>query len=55
VLRADPGIEPWARDLAARESACCAFLGIAVTVTDDGHRWWDTTTVDEQWSNQAMT
>jgi hypothetical protein len=24
-FRADPGIEEWVRDLAARENACCAF------------------------------
>ena len=30
-LRADPGVAEWARDLAARERACCAFLTIAVT------------------------
>ena len=35
-LRADPGIAEWARDLAARERACCAFLTIAVT--EDGDR-----------------
>ena len=27
-LRADPGIAGWARDLTARERACCAFLTI---------------------------
>ena len=38
-LRADPGIAEWARDLAARESACCAFLTIAVTEDGDRVRW----------------
>ena len=34
-LRADPGIAEWARDLAARENACCAFLTNTVTVPGD--------------------
>ncbi len=38
-LRADPGIAEWARDLAARERACCAFLTIAVTEDGDRVRW----------------
>jgi len=38
-LRADPGIAEWARDLAARESACCAFLTVAVTEDGDRVRW----------------
>jgi hypothetical protein len=46
VLRDDPGIAAWARDLAARESACCAFLTITVT-TRDGHVLWDCTTIDD--------
>jgi hypothetical protein len=38
-LRAEPGIAEWARDLAARERACCAFLTIAVTVAGDRVLW----------------
>jgi hypothetical protein len=38
-LRADPGIAEWARDLAARERACCAFLTIAVTEEGDRVLW----------------
>ena len=38
-LRADPGIAGWARDLAAREHACCAFLTIAVTEDGDRVQW----------------
>jgi hypothetical protein len=45
-LRADPGIEASARDLAARENACCAFLTTTITVTD-GQVLWDTTTIDD--------
>jgi hypothetical protein len=39
TLRAAPGVAEWARDLAARERACCAFLTIAVTVADDRVQW----------------
>jgi len=45
-LRADPGIEAWARDLAARENACCAFMTIAVTVAGE-HVLWDASTIDD--------
>lgn len=38
-LRAGPGIADWARDLAARERACCAFLTIDVTVDGDRVLW----------------
>jgi hypothetical protein len=38
-FRADPGIEDWVRDLAAREKACCAFYAFAVTVEGDGVLW----------------
>jgi hypothetical protein len=39
TLRAAPGVEDWARDLAAREATCCAFLTIAVTAAADHVRW----------------
>jgi hypothetical protein len=45
-FRAYPGIEVWARDLAARENHCCAFLTITVTATD-GQVHWDATTIDD--------
>jgi hypothetical protein len=45
-LRADDGIEAWARDLAARENACCAFMTTTVT-TEDGQVLWDSTTIDD--------
>jgi hypothetical protein len=38
-LRAEPGVAEWARDLATREMACCAFLTIAVTEEGDRVRW----------------
>jgi hypothetical protein len=45
-LRADPGIEAWARDLAARENACCAFMSVAVTLAG-GHVLWDVAAIDD--------
>ena len=45
-LRADPGIEAWARDLAARENACCGFMTIAVTLAGE-HVLWDASTIDD--------
>jgi len=46
VLRADPGIEAWAADLAVRENACCAFLTNTVTVVAE-HVHWDATVIDD--------
>ncbi len=45
-LRADYGVEAWARDLAAREKACCAFFNFAITTDGDEVRW-DTTVIDD--------
>ena len=45
-LRADPGIEAWARDLAARENACCAFMTNTVTLAGE-HLLWDASTIDD--------
>jgi hypothetical protein len=47
-LRADPGVEAWAQDLAARENACCAFMTNTISVAG-GHVLWDatTTTIDD--------
>ncbi len=39
-FRAEPGVEAWVRDLAAREKACCAFFGFAIAV-EDGQVCWD--------------
>jgi hypothetical protein len=45
-LRADPGVEVWVRDLAAREKACCAFLDSQIVV-EGGQVVWDITTIDD--------
>ena len=45
-LHAAPGIEAWARDLAARENACCAFMTITITVLDE-QVLWESTTIDD--------
>ena len=34
-----PGVAEWARGLAARERACCAFLAITVTEVGDRVLW----------------
>jgi hypothetical protein len=46
VLRADPGIEAWAADLAARENACCAFMTNTVSVVGE-HVHWDASVIDD--------
>jgi hypothetical protein len=46
LLRADPGVEIWVRDLAAREKACCAFLDSHIAVEGD-QVLWDVTTIDD--------
>jgi hypothetical protein len=46
VLRADPGIQAWAADLAARENACCAFMTNTVTVVGE-HVHWDASVIDD--------
>ena len=45
-LRADPGIEAWARDLAARENACCAFMTNTITLAGQDVLW-DASTIDD--------
>jgi hypothetical protein len=45
-LRADHGVEVWARDLAAREKACCGFLDSQITV-ECGQVLWDITAIDD--------
>lgn len=45
-LHARDGVEPWARDLAAREKACCAFFTFSITtVGREVH--WDAAVVDD--------
>ena len=49
-FRAEPGIEAWVRDLAAREKACCAFFAFDITVegdTDGGEVRYDAAVVDD--------
>jgi hypothetical protein len=47
LLRADPGVEEWARDLAERENACCAFM--TSTVAREGDLViWSLTTIDDK-------
>jgi hypothetical protein len=40
TFRHDDGIEPRVRELAAMEQACCAFLRMSITRTED-HVVWD--------------
>ena len=46
-LQADPGVEAWVRDLAAREKACCAFLESQIAV-GGGQVLLDITTIDDE-------
>jgi hypothetical protein len=34
-FRAEPGLEAWVRDLAAREKACCAFFAFDITTVGE--------------------
>ncbi|HKR68572.1 MAG TPA: hypothetical protein VJT16_07025 [Streptosporangiaceae bacterium] len=52
-FRADPGIEPWVRDLAAREKACCAFFNVAVTKTDH-EVLWDVSVIDDAMARMIL-
>jgi hypothetical protein len=45
-FRAEPGVEPWVRDLAAREKACCSFFAFAVTAAGDEVPW-DAAVIDD--------
>jgi len=45
-FRAEHGIEPWVRDLAAREKACCGFYTFSITTVDAEVRW-DATVPDD--------
>lgn len=47
LLRAAPGVEERARDLADRENACCAFMTNTVTREGDVVTWHVTTIDDE--------
>ena len=50
-FRAQPGIESWVRDLAAREQACCPFFAFDIT-TEGDEVVWDSTVSD---SDMART
>lgn len=52
-FRADPGLEEWVRDLAAREKACCAFFTFGVA-RHDGEVWWDASVVDDDMARQVL-
>ena len=52
-LRADSGVEEWARDLAAREMACCPFM--TLTVVRVGQEiLWDASTFDDPAARAAL-
>ena len=38
-FRAEPGIEDWVRDLAAREKECCPFFGFDIAVDGEEVLW----------------
>lgn len=52
-LRAEEGIEPWVRDLAAREKACCAFFAFEVTNTG-GEVVWDAEVIDDDTARAVL-
>ena len=52
-FRADPGIEEWVRDLAARENACCAFFSCTVTAAGQEVRW-DVSVIDDDLARQVL-
>jgi len=52
-LRNDEGIEAWAKDLAARENACCAFMTTAVTVAGD-RVLWQSTAIDDPVAREVL-
>jgi hypothetical protein len=52
-FRADPGLEDWVRDLAAREKACCAFFSFDITAHGD-EVWMDASVVDDDLARQIL-
>jgi hypothetical protein len=52
-FRADPGVEDWVRDLAAREKACCAWADSDITV-QDGEVWWHWSAADDEVAQQIL-
>lgn len=47
-FRTEPGLEPWLRDLAAREKACCAFFAFDITRVGDEVRYDAAVTDNDQ-------
>jgi hypothetical protein len=45
-LRAEPGVEEWVRDLAAREKACCGFFAFDIR-TEGDQLLWDAAVTDD--------
>lgn len=52
-LRAQDGVEPWVRDLAAREKACCAFFAFEITTTGD-EVVWDAEVIDDDTARAVL-
>jgi hypothetical protein len=52
-FRAEPGVEAWVRDLAAREKACCAFFTFDINVHGD-EVWMDASVVDHDVARQIL-
>jgi hypothetical protein len=52
-FRADPGVEEWVSDLAAREKACCAFFSCTVTAAGQEVRW-DVSVIDDDLARQIL-
>jgi hypothetical protein len=52
-FRADPGLEDWVRDLAAREKACCAFFSFDITAHGD-EVWMDASVIDDDLARQIL-
>jgi len=52
-LRNDEGTEAWAKDLAARENACCAFMTTTVTVAGD-RVLWESTAIDDPAAREVL-
>ena len=52
-LRNDEGIEAWAKDLAARENACCAFMTTTVTAAGD-RVLWESTAIDDPVAREVL-
>src|SRR4051812_30758971 len=52
-FRADPGVEDWVRDLAAREQACCAFFTFTISADEHEVRW-DASVPDEDAARRIL-